>query len=414
MTGRARLASGLAAVLLAGGLGGCTSVPSVVTVLGPWVGDEEADFRTVLDAAGIPYEYQGSRNVGEVLQAAVRSGNPPDLAVLPTIGDLTDHIAAGKAKPLGGIIGNEQGAYSASWLPHAVLEGVDTRQVYAIPIKAALKSIVWFDRTVTQPPATWATALDRPWCLGLSDPPSSGWPASDWIEDLVLHQDSGAATYGDWVAGRLDWRSPRMVAAWRAFGRVVERSPGGAARALTTQYGDAGLGLSDKHGCGLDHQPSFIRGVQGRYGGDPDRFDFVQFPTVGTDPRSEVSVDVAAMFTSTTAAAAVIAFLAGREAQAIWPAIRGSGAFSVRGDVPPAPGWSEVDRRIGDILAGRGKEVTAFCLDASDLMPAPLRDRFYRGLREYLSEPRRLPEILRRLQEAAEATRPAVVFPVCA
>lgn len=38
------------------------------------------------------------------------------------------------------------------------------------------------------------------WCLGIEAQQSTGWPATDWVEDLVVRQ-AGADVYRDWVSG---------------------------------------------------------------------------------------------------------------------------------------------------------------------------------------------------------------------
>lgn len=414
-----RRAAALAGLLLAAGcLAGCAPAPDEVTVLGPWVGAEETAFRTVLDAAGVPYRYQGSRNAGEELQSAVQSGNPPDIAVLPTIGDLARPIADGTARPLEDLIAADRARYDPFWLPEPAQDGRPTGHVYSVPVKANLKSLVWYDPTGGPPPATWAEAMDPgrrwTWCMGLSSPPSSGWPASDWVEDLLLHQ-SGEATYAQWAQGDLDWTSGEIGKAWQAWAEIVQqRTPGGAAAALTTQFDDAGRGLLDggPGSCRLDHQPSFIRAVYRGYDPDPGRFAAVPLPAGdGAHPRYEVSVDVAALLGRSAAAEQLIAFLASARAQRIWPALPDSGAFSVHQDVPADVHGNETDRTIARTLTGREER---FCLDAADLMPAAVRDAFYRGLREYLGAPEQLSGILARLQKLAVASRSAVVIPACA
>lgn len=411
MTRRATL---LVVLVLAGScLAGCSQAKSVVTVLGPWMGEEQIAFETVLKAVRIPYEYQGTRNVGAELQAAVAAGNPPDIAVLPSLGDVADQIAADSAQPIEDLITDDRGKFAAFWLPELARDARSARHVYTLPIKANLKSMVWYDPETTPAPRSWAAALaEGSWCLGLGDPPSSGWPASDWIEDLLLHQPAGVEAYRDWVAGDLKWSSSQIRTAWRDFERVAKSTPGGASAALLTRFNDAGRGMrGGRNSCRLEHQASFIRGVYQNYGGD--RFTFTQFPAGdAADRRVEVSVDVAVLFTEAEPAEQMIKRLATADVQEIWPKRLGSGAFSVHGGVPVDTYGTKTDQRIRKILFG--EKGIKFCLDASDLMPAAVRDAFYRGLKEYLSKPERLPEILSRLDAAASASRPSVAFPACA
>ncbi|MEV6620250.1 hypothetical protein AB0M83_13305 [Amycolatopsis sp. NPDC051106] len=72
---RKRLAVTVLAAALAAGVSGCSADPGaeVVTVLGPWTGDEQAAFQRVLDGftreTGIPTRYQGTRAQNQVCAA---------------------------------------------------------------------------------------------------------------------------------------------------------------------------------------------------------------------------------------------------------------------------------------------------------------------------------------------------------
>ena len=64
------------------------------------------------------------------------------------------------------------------------------------------------------------------WCLRLGSGAASGWPGTDWIEDLVLRQ-AGPDVYDKWVAGTQTWTSPEIKTAFETFGKVVSESYGG-------------------------------------------------------------------------------------------------------------------------------------------------------------------------------------------
>jgi len=81
------------------------------------------------------------------------------------------------------------------------------------------------------------TALSRdiaaggatPWCMGVSAQSTSGWPGTDWIENILLHQ-SGLDVYQEWATGRLPWTSPQVRQAWTTWGQVVADPGQGAWR----------------------------------------------------------------------------------------------------------------------------------------------------------------------------------------
>ncbi|MGH3931952.1 MAG: carbohydrate ABC transporter substrate-binding protein, partial [Pseudonocardiaceae bacterium] len=99
------------------------------------------------------------------------------------------------------------------------------------------------------------------------------------------------------------------------------------------------------------------------------------------------------MLNDTPQARKLIQYLATVEAQQIWAGIRGSGAFSVNKKVKHP---EEVSQRIADTLTSAD---TTLCYDASDLMPASIRNAFNRAVLEYLSDPNQLDSLLNRLDQ---------------
>jgi alpha-glucoside transport system substrate-binding protein len=402
---RSRLAAGVVLLIAAACLTACGSTGPVVTILGIWVGAEEDAFTQVLDQSGIRYDYEGSRAPGALLQARILKGAPPDIVVLPTIGDLAPYVQEGPIQPLSGILGAEIKNFSAPWVQQ--VPGQNGRDNYWVPIKANLKSIVWYNpdqpdnpdnRRLPGKPAgwTWAQLSGRTWCLGVGDTPNSGWPASDWIEDLLLHQSgSGTSSYQQWIAsqlgpaGTLAWSSQQVKDAWLAWGGLLAGQPYHGSAALLTDQDDAARGMyGEGPRCELEHQASFALKPPDGPGSRPQ--DFIQLPAVTpqSPPRVwEVSADVASLFTDDSPKAKdMIRYLASDRAQAIWPANSTTPAFSVdRSPSFPQGVYGtdvrDVRNRIATVLRG----TDTLCLDAGDLMPATMRDAFYRGLLEYMS-----------------------------
>ena len=78
-------------------------------------------------------------------------------------------------------------------------------QFYAVPYKADLKSLVWyspdnFKDAGYEVPKTFEDLqklTDKivadgktPWCIGLGSGGATGWPATDWVEDIMLRTQS--------------------------------------------------------------------------------------------------------------------------------------------------------------------------------------------------------------------------------
>ena len=396
---------------------------TTISVLGIWTGDEATAFQAVLkgfmdDNPGITVNYTGTRALDQVLLTDVQKGQPPDIAVLPSPGDLAGYVRDQEVQPLDGSLGARPGdSYSAQWLR---LLQVGTGKLYAVPVKADLKSIIWYDPAKFGHPAptTWAqltAASDdlrargqAPWCVGLSATPASGWPGTDWIEDILLHQGD-PAVYERWAAGLQPWTSDEVKKAWTTWGALMTAPGsvrGGPTSALLTEYSDAGKAMfTNPPGCSLEHQASFnvgeYRGFTASAGKPPQPgtgFDFFPFPSLepGTPvaaPPNEVSADLAAMFQPGENARKLMAYLAGDKGQAVWPA-RGS-AFSADKTLLD----KDVYRDPVSTKIARTLSVSSLCFDASDLMPAKMSDAFNRAVLDYLADPSRLDALLANLDK---------------
>ncbi|HWG99748.1 MAG TPA: ABC transporter substrate-binding protein [Pilimelia sp.] len=413
MTTPRRLALAVAAVLLcAGPLTGCTGPPEAVTVtvLASWETEEGSAFRAALDAfterTGVRVVYEGTRDVSHVLRSRLDRGSPPDLAVLPRLNDLRAHVRDGALRPLDGV---PDLVNVAGHEPHLIR--IDDR-VYGVSIAAHVKSLLWYapgQGLERDPPRTWRALVDRtaalrragavPWCLGMSSPPLSGWPGTDWIEDLVLHR-AGAAAYTRWVAGELPWTRGPVRDAWVAWGEVVRAGPPPAA-ALLTGYDDAGRAMFDQPpGCLLDHQGSFnartYRAAAAARGLDPQRsVGFHPFPADAPDSGTLIAEDVLGMFRDTAAARRLVTFLTSERqpGQRVWHEASGGTHLTLGRGARLHP---DADGHLGRVE--RMLRTGTLCRDASDLMPPAMTEAFQRATMRYLHQPERLDALLAGLE----------------
>ncbi|MDK0522490.1 carbohydrate ABC transporter substrate-binding protein [Streptomyces sp. ML-6] len=344
-----------------------------VTILGPWTGDQEKQFKEVLDTLDTPYTYQGTAATREVLLAGVQAGDPPDIAILPGIGDLVEYAAEKRLKPVGRPAGAP--AYGRPWQPEA--EGMDAD--LWVPLKADLKSIVWY-RTDRPPPS--APAPLRSWCIGMGDDGASGWPGSDWIEDLVL-QTAGPVLYGRWATGKLEWHKGPVARAWRLWAGLLAQDPAAARDALSKDHrGPPGRhGLLFQGDCTLEHQGSFARSFYGDHQEQVSFTDSARLLPGGPRAKGrEVSADFAALFSDSPQARDLLARLTSRRAQEEWG--RRAGVFSPHPDVRARSGT--VEKRISSRLVDHRLPL---CLDASDVMPAAVREAFYEAVLLTMADP---------------------------
>ncbi|MFF0728051.1 extracellular solute-binding protein [Streptomyces sp. NPDC004134] len=383
------LVAGVATAVLAGCVGGQPPVDEAVdrpvTVLGPWTGTQAKTFEDLLRSQGFDYVYQGTAAQREVLLSQAQAGTPPDIVIMPGPGELAEYAAEGRLEPLDGrgLYPREQ--YHAPWIPRAT--GKSGERVYWVPVRAALKSIVWYRAANGRPETVGA----REWCVGMGDDGAAGWPGSDWIEDLLL-QTAGPRTYARWARGELEWTAEPVVRAWTAWGTLMKSEGTGPARwALLNDYRGAdgkdgllfGGRVETDERCVAEHQGSFARDLYGDAAGRADYLPSTPFLPDTTAARGrEVSGDFAALFDDRAKALEVFRFLASLKGQRAWADFSESPVYSANSERGTPRSADAVTRRIV-----RDLEDTALprCLDASDVMPPAVRDAFWNAALQYLA-----------------------------
>lgn len=246
------------AVLVASVIVGCQSAPSgpiggSVKVVGSWSGAEEQAFLAMVrpfeQDTGITVDYQGTRDLNGLLWEGVAKGKPPDVAGLPGPGQMAEFARHGSLKDLSSVI--DVSHYKADTVPTFIDLGTVDGKLVGVFIKATLKGLIWYNPNVytLAAPANWIELIRdanlarrgdaKTWCMSLGSDATTGWPGTDWIEDIVLRQ-SGPAAYDDWVAGRLPWSAPEAVPAGIVNSGTLALGPwvavvGGAETCLRTR-----------------------------------------------------------------------------------------------------------------------------------------------------------------------------------
>ncbi|MFG1610871.1 hypothetical protein [Actinoplanes sp. NPDC049265] len=368
--------------------GNGVGTPRVLRVLGPWLNDpgdehDESDvFTRVLADYGaandLDIRYQGTRAIGQALRAKVKDGTLPDIAILPTVGELAGLATEGLAQPVTSVVrpGTKKPAQGERVTvdPRALWRG---DRAYAVAIKTDVKSLI-IHRSAEDPPmlvepAGYGAAK---WCLGLSAT-SPGWPGTDWIEDLLL-QSQGPVVYEKLASGEMSWRDTEAV--WTTFAGYLDRK--NPKHALLTSPAEAAEDLTADR-CQLLHQSSFYAPAGARI--------------ARSGLLTEVSGDFAARFTTNSAAEDLLEYLAAGKQ---WVAAGQGRVISL--DPDPAA-YDETRRPVAETL----RNAPTRCLDASDAMPATMADAFQNTVLRFVADPDRtahLDDLLKQLDLVRAAT----------
>jgi alpha-glucoside transport system substrate-binding protein len=393
-------------------------IGGTVHVLAVWGGSEQASFMAMVkpfeDQTGIHVAYEGTRDASAVLTTRLSAGNPPDVAGLPGPGQMIDWAKKGQLKPIDSTLdmGQLQSQYSQDWIKLGAVNG----KQYGVFIKAALKGLVWYDPKVwaqhnftvpkswqdlqTLIPTMQATGI-APFCIAVESGSSSGWPATDWVENILLRQ-SGPDKYDQWTSGKLKFTSPEVKQAFQTFGQIVNTPGvvyGGKQAILSTNFGDGGTPLfSNPPKCYMHQQGSFMTDffVKANPALKPNEdFKYFMFPTINPSYSSSVEVagDLFGMFKDTPQARQLMKYLTTPQAQSIW--VKRGGGLSPNKSVSPNDYPDPLSRELGQSLANA--RTPRF--DASDLDPGPLADAYNSAMVKYINNPGSLDSILASLDQ---------------
>ncbi|MEM7490896.1 MAG: ABC transporter substrate-binding protein [Pseudomonadota bacterium] len=380
-----------------------------VTVTGPWTGDEKAKFDVIMaffaDATGADVNYSGSDSFEQDIVISARAGSAPNLAVFPQPGLASDMASQGLLTPLPEGTADwvaENFAAGQSWVDLGTYEGEDgTEDLYGMFYRVDLKSLVWyspaaFDESGYDIPETMEelkALTDQiveeggtPWCIGLGSGAATGWPATDWVEDLMLRTQP-PEVYDAWVANETPFDAPEVVAAIEEFGYFAKNDDyvsGGAQAVASTDFRDSPAGLfAIPPDCYMHRQASFIPAFfpEGTVVGDD--VDFFYFPAYESQDLGSPVLGAGTLFAITNpseGAEALIEFLKLPIAHEMWMA---QGGFLTAHAGVNTEAYAEDSLRAqGQILL----DATTFRFDASDLMPGEIgAGAFWTGMVDYVT-----------------------------
>lgn len=345
--------------------------------------------------------YEGSDQFESQIQIRVDGGNPPDIAIYPQPGAVVDQAEQGNAislESMGFDIADLEERFGEYLISLGEYEG----EHYGIPTNVNYKSLVWYNVPVFEAegyeiPETWddLIALSEqmvadgytPWAIGTGSDDATGWPATDWMEDIVLRQ-AGTDVYDGWVENEVAFDDPEIVGAAETFDEILSGEGfvvGGRQAIPDIDFRDAPAAIiGDEPDALLHRQASFITNFF------PDGAEFntdygvFPFPSIDGNDGALIAGELAVVFEDRPEVREFIEVFTGEEAQCA------QGSFAEVARISPNVNTTadcyedEVVATAADNTLTALREGTAR-FDASDLMPPQVGSgSFWTAMNEWM------------------------------
>ena len=372
------------------------------TLLGAPTGVEADALSGFLDVynaeTGANIDFVGSSDFEQELRIRVEGGNPPVAAFVPQPGSICpfveDFDALVSLEDMGFDISEMEDNHGKFWMDLGVCED---GQHYGIPWFPNFKSIIFYNKAVFadggyEIPETWEDLVSlsadmvadgqTPWCFGFGSGDATGWPGTDWLEDIVV-RDSGGDFYGQWFRHEVPFNSPEVVSAFELFEEIIFGEGfvnGGPENIAAITFQDSPLPLfNDPPNCAMLKQGSFISNFFPE--GQEDAVDFFPFPTIGGNTGAMGGGDTIIVFENDPGVVAAIkdwikpewgCVLAspggGTESEFGGHGVAGVERLPGHKDISPDCYETEGSTAIATSITG-ALATNNFVFDASDLMP---------------------------------------------
>jgi alpha-glucoside transport system substrate-binding protein len=399
-----------------------TEVSVYTTIVEPEAETQTASYKPFEDCTGVTINYEGSREMEAQLPVRVQAGNPPDIAILPQPGLLqtlvNDYDAVLPAPEQ--VEANVDEGWAPEWKEYGTVDGT----FYAAPLGSNVKSYVWYSPSMFadagyEVPTTWdelteltATIAEgnegatRPWCAGIESGDATGWPGTDWIEDVVL-RTAGPDVYDQWYTHEIPFNDPQIVDAFDAAGEILKNPDyvngglGGVDSIATSTWTDAGYPILDgncwMHRAANFYQTQWPEGTE--VGPEGDVYAFYLPAQTADEKPTLVAGEFIGAFTDRPEVVAFQTYLSSADwANAKAQATPAGGWVSANSGLDPDLLATDFDRLSAEILAD---PATVARFDASDLMPAAVgTDSFWSGMVEWFASDQSSQEVTDQIENS--------------
>jgi len=405
--------------------GGQTATPGQqnlgsVSVLGIWGAEELTSFDKMIapwqQDTGGQVDFTGTRNITADLVLRVEGGNPPDVAIPAEIGLFQQFAREGRLISLDQCQGLEdtiRDNYPESFVDLGTVDG----KLYGFFMKANTKGTIWYnpkffdehDLDVPEPDSfedlvEFSNKVREdtdtpPWSMGIESAEASGWPASDWIQQIILNE-LGEEVYDGLIDGSIPFTDDRVKQAFEMFGEIATDPQ------MTVQGGAAGINATNFIDSTFPPFESPATAAMVYLGGFASGFITDQFPSAqpGTDfnfftwPGGGITGDgnIVYAFNNNEATCSFLNYLATGEAQQIW--VEEGGFTSLNGEV-------DLDAYPSDLARDQARqllEAETFRFDLDDAIGGALQQALFQGLTQYIVDPGSLDSILQQIEGERE------------
>ena len=404
----------------ADGMGEEASSPAVTAdlsgvtlqVSASWSGTEQANFEKVLDlfeqetGATVNYTSFGD-NASTVLGTQIEGGNPPDVALVSQPALLEQFVTNGHAQALSeDTLAAVQQNYAPDWLDLATVDGT----TYGVWFKASNKSTVWYNADIyseagAAEPADWndfltqlQTVADAGYA-GISIGADSGWPLTDWFENVYL-RTAGGEKYDQLADHYIPWTDPSVQEALTVLGQLwgnAELVQSGAAQRTFPESVTEVFGADPRAGTVFEGDfvtSNIAEDGNSTVGGNALFYDF---PSInGSEPAVVSGGNVAVALTDNPGAAELMTFLASPQAAEVWVPL--GGLTSPNRSVDTALYPDDVSRQIAEAVVG----AQTLRFDMSDLTPTAFGGTQGQGFWQIMIDFLQQPDDIAGTQEALE------------
>ncbi len=345
--------------------------------------------------------YEGSDSFETQIKIRIDGGNPPDIALYPQPGSVVQQAEQGNAialEDLGFDIAELEDRFGSYLLSLGEFEG----KHYGIPTNANLKSLIWYNIPVFEAqgyeaPETWEDlmALSQqmvddgftPWVVGTGSDDATGWPATDFLEDIVLRAQ-GTEVYDQWVNHEIAFDDPAIVAAGERFGEILFTDGwvvGGPSAVPSTDFRDAPAAIiGDEPAALMMRQASFITNFfpdGSEFGTD---YGVFPFPSIDGQQGALIAGELAVVFNDRPEVREFIRVFTDTDAQCAGGSFEGVSRISPNVNTSADCYENQVVATSAETILSALREESAR-FDASDLMPSEVGSgTFWTAMNEWM------------------------------